>query len=149
MHTEQATLAHLEAVSILFDGYRQFYKQNPDLEGARRFMRERLRAGDSHIVCAVDEGEVAGFAQLYPMLDSIAMAPGWILHDLFVSPAFRRRGVARTLVRASRELGECSGASLLMLSTGIDNHAAQALYESEGWVRDDEYYYYELFLPRG
>lgn len=146
MHIEQATLKHLDAVSGLFDRYRQFYRQPPDAEGAHRFIEERMRNGDAHILCAIADGDVAGFAQLYPFPDSIAMAPAWLLHDLYVDEAFRRRGIARRLLHAVRAVGERSAASVLTLATGINNTSAQALYESEGWTRDDEYYYYDLHL---
>lgn len=146
MRIERATPEHLDGVSALFDAYRRFYGQPPDPGAARAFIEARLERGDAHILCVRSDDAVAGFAQLFPTLDSIALAPAWILHDLYVDPAFRRRGVARMLVRASRDLGLRTGASLLTLSTGVDNHDAQALYESEGWVRDDAYHHYELHL---
>ena len=146
MRTEQATLQHLEPVSRLFDAYRQFYGQTSDPGAARRFIEARLQRGDAHIICALSGEDVAGFVQLFPTLDSIGLAPAWILHDLFVDPAYRRRGVARLLMQASRELGVQSRATLMTLCTGVDNHNAQALYESEGWVRDDAFHYYELHL---
>jgi len=31
-------------------------------------------------------------------------------------------------------------------ATAIDNRPGQALYESLGWVRDEEFYHYELVL---
>lgn len=145
---EAVTLEHLDEVSRLFDDYRQFYGQESDPAACRRFLEERLHNGDAHLVCVVGDGNVAGFAQLFPTLDSIALARSWILHDLFVDPAFRRRGIARMLLHAARELGLRTGASLVTLSTGIDNTNAQALYESEGWVRDDHYYTYDLKLAR-
>jgi len=87
-----------------------------------------------------------GSQRRVPTLDSIALARSWILHDLYVAPVFRRRGVARMLLREARALGLRTGASLLTLSTGIDNVSAQTLYEDEGWGRDDAYYSYDLHL---
>lgn len=144
MRIEEVTLKHLDEVAKLFDAYRQFYRQEPDAAASRRFIEERLHNGDAHLVCVVTEAGVGGFAQLFPTLDSIALARSWILHDLFVAPAFRRRGIARMLLRAARDLGLRTNASLITLTTGIDNTSAQALYESEGWIRDNHYYTYEL-----
>lgn len=144
MRIEKATLEHLDEIAKLFDAYRRFYGQPSDLPAGRRFLEERLRVGDAQIICVVSDLGVAGFAQLYPTLDSIAMARSWILHDLFVAPDHRHRGVARMLLHAARDLAIRTGASLLTLSTAVDNTAAQALYESEGWERDDGYYHYEL-----
>lgn len=144
MRIENVTLEHLDEVSKLFDAYRQFYEQESAPAAARRFIEERLHNGDAHLVCVVTDEGVAGFAQLYPTLDSIALARSWILHDLFVAPAFRRRGIARMLLHAARDLGIRTNASLITLSTSINNTNAQALYESEGWIRDDHYYTYDL-----
>jgi len=145
---EEVTGEHLDTVAELFDAYRQFYEQPSNPPAARRFLEERLENGDAQLMCAVADDGIAGFAQLFPTLDSIALARSWILHDLYVAPAFRRRGVARMLLREARELGLRTDASLLTLSTGISNVNAQALYEDEGWERDDEYYFYDLHLPR-
>ena len=145
---EEVTGEHLDTVAELFDAYRQFYEQPSDPPAARRFLGERLENGDAHLICAVADDGIAGFAQLFPTLDSIALARSWILHDLYVAPAFRRRGVARMLLREARELGIRTGASLLTISTGIGNKSAQALYEDEGWERDAEYYFYDLHLPQ-
>lgn len=144
MRIENVTLEHLDEVSKLFDAYRRFYGQESNPAAARRFIEERLHKGDAHLVCVVTDEGVAGFAQLYPTLDSIALARSWILHDLFVAPAFRRRGIARMLLHTARDLGIRTNASLITLSTAINNTNAQALYESEGWIRDDHYYTYDL-----
>lgn len=39
------TLEQVDLVAPLFDAYRQFYGQPPDLDGARRFLAERLGRG--------------------------------------------------------------------------------------------------------
>jgi ribosomal protein S18 acetylase RimI-like enzyme len=145
---EEVTESRIDPVAELFDAYRQFYAQPSDVDAARLFLMQRLENGDAHLICAVEDDAVAGFAQMYPTLDSIALARSWILHDLYVAPAFRRRGVARMLLHEARALGLRTDASLLTLSTGVDNVNAQALYEDEGWVRDDGYYAYDLHLTR-
>ena len=146
MRIEQATMKYLESVSALFDAYLQFYGKPSAPEAARRFIEERLRNGDSYIACAVADGTIAGFAQLYPSFASLSLARCWILYDLFVAPEFRRRGAGHLLLEAAREHGIRTGACGLTLATQIGNRAAQALYESHGWVRDQEFYHYELTL---
>ena len=44
----------------------------------------------------------------------------------------------------SKDFGEKSGAAWLALQTAYTNKAGQALYESLGWVRDEEFYTYGL-----
>ena len=62
--------------------------------------------------------------------------------DLDVAPASRRGGVARTLMLAAQDLARARGARKLELSTTRTNLAAQALYESLGWVRSEQFLTY-------
>src|SRR5262249_1262676 len=142
------TLGQVELVAPLFDAYRQFYGQPPDLDGARRFLAERLGRGES-VVYAVVEGERAlGFTQLYPSFSSVSMRPIWILNDLFVAEDARRRGVGVRLLRAARDHAMRTGAVRLALSTAVTNTTAQALYKRDGWRRDKAFLHYEYVLPR-
>ncbi|HSE51870.1 MAG TPA: GNAT family N-acetyltransferase [Gemmatimonadales bacterium] len=146
MRVRRAGLEDLALLVPLYDGYRQFYRQPSDPELAERFLRERLTRGDSVIFLAEDETGALGFTQLYPIFSSISAAPAWVLNDLFVSPAARRSGAGRALLERTRQHGLETGACWLSLSTGRENREAQALYEKLGWVRDTEYYHYELPL---
>lgn len=145
----QVAAEQLDQVAPLFDAYRQFYGQPSELDGAKRFLSERLTRGESVLFAVIDEGRALGFAQLYPCFSSVAMRPIWILNDLFVAPEARRRGVARMLLSAAREHAAQSGAARLTLSTAVTNAAAQALYEREGWLRDTDFFHYELDLTAG
>jgi GNAT superfamily N-acetyltransferase len=147
MPVRHATLNDLDPLSELLDGYRRFYRQEPDLEGARRFLQVRLERGDSYVlVHEGPEGELQGFVQLYPLLSTVRLAPLWLLNDLFVAPGARRGGVGRVLMLAARELAEAHGVGHLKLATEIDNRTAQALYESLGWQRDTTFYHYGLLF---
>lgn len=142
-----AQLADVPAVAPLFDAYRQFYEKPADLELATRFITDRIANGDSAIFLAEDgEGEPLGFVQLYPSFSSVSAARIYVLNDLFVAPAARRSNVARSLMHAAAEFARRNDAVRLSLSTGKTNEKGQALYESEGWVRDEKYFYYSLTL---
>jgi hypothetical protein len=52
----QVWAEQVELVAPLFDAYRQFYGQSPNLEGARQFLAERLRQGQSVIFAEVQDG---------------------------------------------------------------------------------------------
>ena len=80
------------------------------------------------------------------MLCSVSAAPIQILYDLFVAEHARRRGIGRALLEAARQHAERSGAVRMELATATTNHSAQRLYESLGWIRDDEFYRYALRL---
>jgi len=140
-----ATVADLDAVAPLFDAYRQFYEQPPDLAAARRFLEDRLSRHESRVWVAEDGGTAVGFVQLYPLFSSVSLGPVYVLNDLFVGRRSRGRGVASRLLEAAREGGRASGAHYLELSTAVDNHARR-LYESHGWTLDREFLHYELPL---
>jgi len=145
MKVIQAQPAHVELVVPLFDQYRQFYQQPSDMAEARRFLGERLSQGQSVIFLALaDNGAAVGFTQLYPSFSSTSMKRLWILNDLYVAPEQRNRGVARTLMERVRQLAVETQAEGLTLETATDNWAAQALYESLGYKRDEAFYRYNL-----
>lgn len=146
MQIIKATTDHLPQLAVLFDLYRQHYEQQPDVEGAEQYLAERLVQNESVIYVAEEGGELVGFTQLYPVFSSIGMKKAWILNDLYVAEGHRRKGAARGLLEASRELGKATDARYLMLQTHITNTKARALYESNGWKLDDEFYYYYLSI---
>jgi GNAT superfamily N-acetyltransferase len=144
--TSRASLEDLEAVAALFDAYRQFYGQSPDLPGARAFIEQRLKAGDSNIFVAEADGKAVGFAQLYPSFTSVGMAPIFVLNDLFVTPGARGTGAGRALLDVAAQFGRETGAVRLSLTTQTTNARAQSVYEANGWLRDNEFYTYNLRL---
>lgn len=146
-HIQPATIADLDALVPLFDGYRQFYRQASDTARARAFLAERIERDESLILLARDDdGTGLGFTQLYPLFSSVRAVRTWLLNDLFVAPSARRRGVAGALLRAAAEQARARGAASLSLSTALDNAPAQALYESLGWRRESGFCEYSLGL---
>lgn len=141
----RAELGHLEQIVPLFVGYREFYKQPPEVERSRAFLRARLERGDAVIFLALDkDGTAAGFTQLFPSFSTAALKRLWILNDLFVAPEYRRHGVGRLLLERARVFAVETGGRGLALETQTTNATAQALYESLGWQRDHEFYTYTL-----
>ena len=144
----RVTAEQVELVAPLFDSYRQFYGQAPDLDGARRFLAERLGRDESVIFAVVEGGKPLGFTQLYASFSSVSMRPILILNDLFVAEESRREGVGARLLRAARDHALRTGAARLALATAVTNAKAQALYERDGWKRDTAFCHYEYELPR-
>ena len=128
----------------MFDAYRQFYKQPPDLELARAFLLERFQNNESIILLALDcnGSSPLGFTQLYPTFSSGLAKRIFILNDLFVVSEARRCKVGHLLLQAAAKFG----AARLTLSTALDNAPAQALYEFSGWRRDTVFCTYTLPL---
>ena len=143
LQTRVATLTDLEAVAPLFDAYRQFYGVAPDLALAERYLRERMERRESVVLLAsTPAGAAVGFCQMYPTFCSVEAKPVYTLYDLYVAPVARRLGAGRVLLLAAERLAQENGKARMDLTTEKTNLAAQHLYESLGWVRDDVFLAY-------
>jgi ribosomal protein S18 acetylase RimI-like enzyme len=138
-----ATLADLNVAAPLFDAYRQFYEQAPDLDLAWRFLSDRLQNKESVVILASNADQlVVGFCQLYPGFCSVEAKPIYTLYDLFVVPQARRSGAGKILLCAAETLAAENGKARMDLTTAKTNKPAQAEYESLGWVRDEVFFAY-------
>jgi len=112
------------------------------LETENNFLAQRLEADDSTCLGAFAGGELAGFALCHHTHNSLRLAPAWILHDLFVSPAHRRHGVAGALLGAVHARAAAAGACEVVLSTAHQNSTAQDLYTKHGYREDTAFRVY-------
>ena len=141
----QATILDLDQLVPLFDGYRQFYGTSSDLTLARQFLADRMTRKESVVLLARgDDGATLGFAQLFPSFSSVRAAPIYLLNDLFVVPAARRQGVGTLLMQSAADMARAAGAIRLKLSTAITNVAAQRLYETMQWTREEDSHVYNV-----
>jgi GNAT superfamily N-acetyltransferase len=141
----QAGLQDLDQAALLFDAYRQFYQQVPDLSAAKAFLKERIQNKESVIFLAYDGQEAVGFAQLYPIFTSVGLQRAWLLNDLFVDGKARRKGIAVQLLEAAKAYAKTTNSKWLLLETASDNFTAQLVYEKNGWKRvNDIFYQFDL-----
>jgi ribosomal protein S18 acetylase RimI-like enzyme len=139
----EACIQDLKPLARLFDAYRQFYEQTPDVALASAFIAERLNKQESVIFVAEnDEKQLIGFCQIYPSFCSVAAVKIGVLYDLFVDTNARKSGAGKALMLVAHEYAKNNGFARLDLTTAKNNLAAQALYESLGWVRDEIFYTY-------
>ena len=137
----------VRAAAPLYDAYRVFYRFPSDPEAAYTFLYDRWRLRESMLFIAFDGAPAVGFVHLYPLF--LGVHRFWLLNDLFVSPQARRAGVGRLLMRRAERHARETGTAGLTLSTAVDNAGAQALYTSEGYVRDERFLVYnKLFEER-
>lgn len=61
--------------------------------------------------------------------------PAGVLHDIFVVPESRRRGVGRLLLDAALAFLKARGAPRVVLTTAEKNEAAQQLFARAGFRR--------------
>ncbi|MBR0654958.1 GNAT family N-acetyltransferase [Plastoroseomonas arctica] len=89
--------------------------------------------GDATMVMVAEaDGALIGYATAHPTYETGHAERGVYVGDLYVDPAHRRRGVARSLLAALARAGQAQGARHLWLTAAGDNHAAHALYRRIG-----------------
>ncbi len=137
----------VKTLAPLFDAYRVFYEKESNLSLAEQFLKERLENDESVIfLVKTEEGECAGFVQLYPVFSSLSAQRSWILNDLYVVEKHRGSGAARLLMEAAKEYARKTGANGIALETAPDNAPARALYESLGYQEEKGFLHYFLSL---
>lgn len=146
MEAYQATMEDLDGVSNLFNLYRVFYERTSDIEGAKAYIKQRLEHKDSVIFVVKNHQRYVGFTQLYPTFSSISMKKAWILNDLYVDAKARKQGIGEKLLHKAKDLAMETGAKSIVLETAPDNTVFQRLYEKNGYIRDSQFYHYELNL---
>jgi ribosomal protein S18 acetylase RimI-like enzyme len=104
-------------------------------EDLSRHVRDRLG------FVSEDSGRVTGF-----VFATVPRETPALLHvtDLYVSPAARRGGVARSLVHAVVAVAQKRGATHVGLDVRVDNAAATALYRRLGFVDHERFMTAEL-----
>jgi len=141
MEIRKASVEDAAIVALLFDSYRSFYKQAPDVDAAFNFIKERLQQNESVIFIAFIKDNAVGFVQLYPIFTSVGMKRAWLLNDLYIHVSSRGKGVATALLDAAKEFAKNTGSKWLMLQTASDNYTAQTLYKKNGWKKETDVFY--------
>jgi GNAT superfamily N-acetyltransferase len=145
--TRLASLADLDAIAPLLDAYRQFYEQPPDLARSRAYVSERMARGECVVYLALGADDaVVGFTLLYPTWTSVGLGRIFVLNDLFVTPAARSTRAGVALLEAAKAHARAAGALRLSLRTAHTNTRAQAVYERNGWKRDERFRQYDFAL---
>jgi GNAT superfamily N-acetyltransferase len=140
---EQNLLHHLDQLYILFDQYRIFYKKSSDINGAKKFLQDRITKNESVIFVSInEENAMTGFTQLYPLFSSTRMKRLWLLNDLFVDSKYRGQGISVALIDKAKEHCRITNACGLMLETTKTNDIGNNLYPKTGFVLDQDHNYY-------
>ena len=141
---KRATKENSDIIGEVFNLYRIFYNQESNLEIAQKYIKQRLENDESIIFFHEEEGTCAGFTQLYPTFDSVNIRKKIVLYDLFVREEYRRKGIAKLLMDAAKNYATENKFGSIELSTNKSNTPGQTLYESLGYIRDNEFYSYDL-----
>jgi GNAT superfamily N-acetyltransferase len=138
---KRVTVADVSSVALLFDAYRVFYHQLSSLQGAFDFLEQRISKNESAVFLAEMNNEPVGFVQLYPVFSSVQMKKAWILNDLFVTETARNQGVGEALLHQAIQFGRETAAAYLLLQTASDNYRSQSVYEKNGWIKTQDFFY--------
>lgn len=110
-------------------------------------VRTYLDSPTDHLFIAYLGDLPAGYARAHELRRLDGPHPKLMLYEIETAPPFRRRGVARALIEAAKELGRKRKASLMFAITAMGNTAAMGLYSHTGGRRlslDDAVFSYNL-----
>ncbi len=110
--------------------------QVPDVEQGYAHWFSRELARDAAIVLVADlGGEIVGYC--YGSVEgrdwSRLLDAHGAIHDLFVAPSHRQRGIGKKLLSTMVERFHARGAERVVLSTMVSNMGAQRLFEACGF----------------
>lgn len=127
------TIQDVQTLAPLFDAYRQFYRQTPDLQGAITFLMDRIKNDEATIYGYYTGNQLAGFTLLYPMFSSVRMRPFYLLNDLFVLPEYRNAHAGRALLEYCKAMAKKENQAGIMLETEKSNQVGNHLYPGVGF----------------
>jgi GNAT superfamily N-acetyltransferase len=139
---ELVTESDLTDLLPLVRGYCDFYRVAPS-DAALLALSRKLLAdpeGEGVQLIARDaRARAIGFATLFWSWSTLSASRTGIMHDLYVHPDARGRGVADRLIEACMDACSQRGVSRLEWQTAPDNLRAQAVYDRvgahrEGWL---------------
>ncbi|MEH6992507.1 GNAT family N-acetyltransferase [Neobacillus drentensis] len=138
----QATIQDLQRIVPIFDAYREYFGQIKDPEMVEEFLFDRFEHLESVIFIAEQQGEVIGFAQLYPVFSSLTLQRVWLLNDFYIAEEFRGSGVGTQLFTTVKEFTLLTKSKGIELSVEHTNKKAWSFWEKQGFKQDEEFRYY-------
>jgi GNAT superfamily N-acetyltransferase len=110
--------------------HRRFVEPDGGVEAFLHFFSGELARPESVLLIADHDGTAAGYAflRMEPGSLEALCAPSAWLHDVYVDPPFRGRGVARSLVSAAIHSARELGSRSLMLGVSPANRQAREFY---------------------
>jgi len=112
------------------------------VEAAFEYILGPRRVADA--IIAEVEGQPAGFAVYYWTLSTFAARPGLYLEDLFVRPAFRKRGIGSALLHEVGRIAHRAGSGRFEWIALKWNEKARALYRSSGAREMDKWLLFRM-----
>jgi GNAT superfamily N-acetyltransferase len=144
MIVRQATLADLEPIMLLIHEVVPLMQAAGNLQWDATYPNQEVFTRDieaGQLWITVDEGQVIGVIAITDKQEpEYAQIPGWditepaiVAHRLAVSPHYRGKGLAATLLHQCEEVALQKGISLLRLDTNTINRPMQNLFMKIGY----------------
>ncbi|MBP6795894.1 MAG: GNAT family N-acetyltransferase [Saprospiraceae bacterium] len=145
MYIRVIDLHDLDSLLPLFDAYRQFYRKESDLIGAKEFLHNRVENNEAIVFGAFVDDFLVGFTLLYPLFSSVRMKPIFLLNDLFVHPDARNKAIGKNLLRHAQEYAKSKNYAGVLLETEKTNDIGNHLYPAMGFQLESEtnFYFWE------
>lgn len=102
--------------------------------------REFLADPRHHIVAAIDDGVMIGFASAVHYIHPDKPPELWI-NEVGVAPSHQKQGVGKAIMKEMLRLGHELGCKAAWVLTEKENEAANGLYKSAGGVKSDAVMY--------
>lgn len=146
MLVRRAQVEDLQQLSVLFDEYRQFYGASSNQELSYQFLKQRFEDQQTVIFINTKDDIFTGFILLYLRFSSVACSTYFVLDDVYISPPYRRHGAAKQLIDTAILFAKQENTLRISLETQKNNFQSHKLYESMGFMRDEEFVTFHCFL---
>jgi ribosomal protein S18 acetylase RimI-like enzyme len=93
---------------------------------------------------AVFGGSIAGVLTAFMNFSTFLCAPCINIHDIFIKKEFRRKGLAKKLLKGIEEIAKNNGCKKITLEVRKDNTPAQTLYASFGFCEGQTPMYFYI-----
>ncbi len=143
---DPATAADVPLILELIKGLAEYERLAPDVVATEEGLRRALFGETSHarVLIARAGAQGVGFAVYFYNFSTFLGRPGIYLEDLFVLPAWRRRGIGRRLLGHLAKVAVAENCGRLEWSVLDWNEPAIQFYRSIGARPMDEWTVYRL-----
>lgn len=139
----QAGIEQLNELLPLFHKYMDFYEQEIQKDKFKAFLKERLENEEAIVFMHYNEKNQAnGFVVNYTSFSSFSLGKIMVLNDLFIDKSARNQGIGTQLIKKTFEIAKDKKIARVDISTANTNIGAQKLYERMGFVKDQDFCYY-------
>lgn len=122
------------------------YPQHDEKEN-KKFVEDMKKHPTSITLFIVSDNKAVGIINAFMNYSTFRLRPFINVHDVFVMPAYRGRGLSRRLISKIKEIARDNGCCKVTLEVRHDNIPAQRCYTSEGFKDDvPPMFYWESIL---